>query len=167
MSTVTFKGEAVPVSGEFPTSGCIAPAFTLTAGDLSDYTLDTDSGKTLVLNIFPSLDTPVCAQSVRTFNADAASLDNVKVLCVSADLPFAMGRFCETEGIQDVISLSTFRSESFGGDYGVEIADGPLAKLLTRAVIVLSPERQVVYSQLVSEITDEPDYAAALQAAQA
>ncbi len=167
MSAVTFMGAPVAVAGTFAVAGDVAPPFTLVTKELADYSPSSDSGKVLILNIFPSLDTPVCAQSVRTFNKEAAALDNVAVLCISADLPFAMGRFCETEGIDGVCSLSSFRSAAFGQDYGVAITDGPLAGLLARAVVVVNASGKVVYSQMVTEITDEPDYQAALTAARA
>lgn len=161
MAQVTFQGNPVEVAGSLPKSGAAAPAFTLAAADLSDKTLADFAGRRKILNIFPSVDTGVCAQSVRTFNQKAAALDNAAVLCISADLPFAQSRFCGAEGIENVAMLSFFRS-SFAKDYGVEIAGGPLAGLAARAVVVLDENDKVVYTQLVSEITNEPDYEAAL-----
>ncbi len=158
MATVTLKGDAVRTAGEIPETGSRAPAFELVSKRLEDMTLSDFSGFTVLMNIFPSLDTPVCAMSVRRFNSEAAGLPGVKVLCISADLPFAHGRFCETEGIENVVNLSSFRSPEFGRDYGVSIMDGPLRGLLARAVIVVDPDGMVVYRQLVPEISSEPDY---------
>ena len=138
-----------------------APGFTLSAGDLSDLTSASLAGKRVVLNIFPSIDTPTCATSVRKFNEQAASLDNVAVVCVSADLPFALGRFCGAEGIDNVKVGSTFRS-SFGDDYGVNFATGPLTKLLSRSVVVLDTDGKVLHAEQVAETADEPNYSAAL-----
>lgn len=164
MSQVTFQGNPVAISGELPQAGSQAPEFTLTAGDLSELKLSALTGKKVVLNIFPSIDTPVCAQSVRTFNQKAAELGNVEVICISADLPFAAGRFCEVEGIQGVQHASTFRSPEFAEAYGVAIPEGALAGLTTRAVVCINEEGLVTHSELVSEITDEPDYSTALLA---
>ncbi|MCK9524157.1 MAG: thiol peroxidase [Proteobacteria bacterium] len=164
MATVTFHEAPVNTSGELPAKGAVAPDFVLVANDLSEKTLNDYAGKKKILNIVPSLDTPVCATSTRKFNVEAASLQDTVVLVVSADLPFASGRFCATEGIDKVTALSTFRS-TFAKDYGVALVDGPLAGLAARAVVVLDAENKVVYTQLVPEITDEPDYAAALSAA--
>ena len=161
MAQVTLGGNAVNTSGDLPAVGSAAPAFSLTGSDLSDVTHDDYSGKNIVLNIFPSVDTPTCAQSVRTFNARAAEFADSVVLCVSADLPFAQGRFCGAEGIEDVSAASTFRS-SFGNDYGVTLADGPLAGVLARAIVVIGPDGVVKYTELVPEIGSEPDYDAAL-----
>ena len=141
--------------------GSAAPAFALTAADLSDLTSESLAGKRVVLNIFPSIDTGVCAASVREFNKRAASLDNTAVVCVSADLPFAAGRFCAAEGIDDVLVGSSFRS-SFGKDYGVTLVDTPLAGLLARAVVVLDAEGTVLHRELVADIADEPNYDAAV-----
>lgn len=149
--------------GELPAVGSSAPAFALTGLDLSPVTNEKFAGKPLVLNIFPSVDTPTCATSVRTFNERAAA-GGAAVLCVSKDLPFAMGRFCGAEGIDNVTSASAFR-DSFGEDYGVTIADGPMAGLLARAVVVIGADGAVAYTELVPEIADEPDYDAALAAA--
>ncbi|MDC5804319.1 thiol peroxidase [Vibrio europaeus] len=162
MSQVTFQGAAVPVSGSFPAKGSQATALSLTAGDLSELTLDSLKGKKVILNIFPSIDTPVCAQSVRAFNEKAASKDNTVVLCVSADLPFAAARFCELEGIEGVQHASTFRSPEFAQDYGVAISEGALAGLTARAVVCVNEEGLVTHSELVAEITEEPNYDAAL-----
>jgi thiol peroxidase len=161
MAEVTLGGNPVHTVGELPAVGSHAPAFTLTGADLSELTQESLAGKRVVLNIFPSIDTPTCAQSVRTFNQRAAELDNTAVVCVSADLPFALGRFCGAEGINDVSVASTFRSD-FGDAFGVKMVDGKLAGLLARAVVVLDESGTVVHSQLVPEIAHEPDYDAAL-----
>lgn len=163
MTHVTFQGESIEISGTFPAVGTPAPDFTAVKQDLSEVALSSYKGKRVVLNIFPSVDTPVCALSVITFNAKAAALNNTAVLCLSADLPFAQGRFCAAKGIENVDTASIFRS-TFAADYGVQIAEGPLAQLATRAVIILDEEGTVVYSELVPEITQEPDYDAALAA---
>ncbi|MCF6188162.1 MAG: thiol peroxidase [Desulfobulbaceae bacterium] len=163
MTTITFKGNPVS-TGTLPAVGDKAPGFTLTATDLSNKTLADFTGKTIVLNIFPSIDTPVCAASVRRFNQEASKLDDTVVLCVSADLPFAHQRFCEGEGLDDVIPLSVFRSPEFGKDYGVLITDGPLDGLLSRAIVIIDPDGTIRYIQHVSEITEEPDYQAAIDA---
>ena len=163
MSQVTLQGNPVEIGGHFPAAGQTAPAFSLTAGDLSDKTLADFAGKRKVLNIFPSVDTGVCAQSVRTFNEHASSLENAVVLCISADLPFAQARFCGAEGLDNVVTLSSFRS-SFAKDYGVLLADGAVRGLTARAVVVLDEQDKVKYVQLVSEIAQEPDYDAALAA---
>lgn len=161
MSTIRFHGEPANTVGELPAVGSAAPAFALTAADLSDLTSESLAGKRVVLNIFPSIDTGVCAASVREFNKRAASLDNTAVVCVSADLPFAAGRFCAAEGIDDVLVGSSFRS-SFGKDYGVTLVDAPLAGLLARAVVVLDAEGTVLHRELVADIADEPNYDAAV-----
>ena len=161
MSTTRFHGEPANTVGELPAVGSAAPAFALTAADLSDLTSESLAGKRVVLNIFPSIDTGVCAASVREFNKRAASLDNTAVVCVSADLPFAAGRFCAAEGIDDVLVGSSFRS-SFGKDYGVTLLDTPLAGLLARAVVVLDAEGTVLHRELVADIADEPNYDAAV-----
>lgn len=162
MAKVLFKGEPVATVGELPGKGDQAPNFRLTKSDLSEVSLDEFKGKKVVLNIFPSIDTPVCATSVRRFNAEASKLKNSVVLCISKDLPFAHARFCGAEGLNDVISVSDFRSGSFGEKYGVTIAEGPLKGLLSRAVVIVDEAGKVIYSQHVPEITDEPDYASAL-----
>lgn len=164
MSTVTLHGDPVHVGGNLPAVGSQAPAFTLVATDLSEKALADFAGKRKVLNIFPSIDTGVCATSVRHFNKDAAALTNTVVLCISADLPFAQARFCGAEGIDNVTMLSTLRGRGFLRDYGVALEDGPLAGVAARAVVVLDEQDKVLYTQLVPEITDEPDYAAALAA---
>ena len=162
--TVTFKGTAVHTNGMMPQKGEMAPDFTAVAGDLSDLSLGSLKGKRVILNIFPSLDTSVCATSVRKFNVKAAHLENVQVLAVSMDLPFAQGRFCTTEGIESVKPVSLFRGEDFAGNYGVMMVDGPLGGLTARAVIIVDENGKVIYAQLVPEITEEPDYDAALSA---
>jgi thiol peroxidase len=163
MATVTLGGNPVSTVGELPSVGSKAPAFHLTGGDLGDVSAESLAGKRVVLNIFPSIDTPTCATSVRQFNERAATLDDTVVVCVAADLPFAMTRFCGAEGLSNVQVASTFRS-SFGDDFGVKLAEGALAGLMARAVVVLDAEGTVVHSQLVPEIADEPDYDAALSA---
>lgn len=164
MSKVTLGGNAVEIKGTFPAAGQTVRDFVMVKGDLSEARLSDYAGKKVILNIFPSLDTAVCATSVRKFNQLAAGRDNTVVLAISKDLPFAQGRFCTTEGIANVVPLSAFRNATFGEDYGVAIADGPLAGLLARAVIVLGTDGKVLYSQLVPEITTEPDYEAAISA---
>ena len=161
MSQVTLKGNPVEVAGNFPQVGQTAPAFSLVAKDLSDVTLDHYAGKRKVLNIFPSVDTPTCATSVRTFNQEAGALDNTVVLCISADLPFAQARFCGAENLANVVTLSTLRGAAFLKDYGVAISTGPLAGLTARAVVVLDADNTVLHSELVSEIAQEPNYEAA------
>ncbi len=159
MANITLKGTPVHTIGNLPAKGCQAPDFKLTATDLNNKTLVDFKGSKLVLNIFPSLDTPTCAASVRRFNQLATEMTNTKVLAISKDLPFAHSRFCTSEGIENVINLSGFKcSGSFGKDYGVEIIDGPLAELYSRAVVIIDENGQVVYTQLVPEIVDEPDY---------
>jgi thiol peroxidase len=164
MSSVKFKGNPIRVDGSFPKVGEQAPGFKLVAGDLSEKSLSDFAGKRKVLNIFPSIDTGVCAASVRHFNKDAAGLENAVVLCISADLPFAQARFCGAEGIQNVTMLSTMRGREFLKDYGVAMTDGPLAGLAARAVLVLDEHDKVMHAQLVDEIGHEPDYDAALKA---
>ena len=161
MAQVNLQGKPVEVAGEFPQTGQTAPDFRLTAGDLSEKTSADFAGRRKILNIFPSIDTGVCAQSVRTFNEKAAGLENTVVLCISADLPFAQKRFCGAEGIDRVEMLSTFRS-TFAQDYGVALASGALAGLTARAVLVLDENDRVLHGELVGEIAREPDYAAAL-----
>ena len=164
MPNITFKGSPITTVGELPEINTMAPDFTLTKTDLSDATLKDFLGKTIVLNIFPSIDTPVCAASVRKFNDQASRLDNTVVLCISADLPFAHQRFCEIEGLKDVIPLSVFRSQEFGTTYGVTITDSPLQGLMSRAIVVVDPNGRVVYNQQAPEIAEEPDYDEALRA---
>ncbi len=163
MATTALGGNPVHTVGELPAVGSTAPEFTLTGADLSDVTKSGLAGKRVILNIFPSIDTPTCAASVRQFNARAAELDNTVVVCVAADLPFAMGRFCGAEGLTNVQTASTFRSD-FGETYGVKLVDGKLAGLMARAVVVLDENGTVVHSQLVPEIANEPDYDAAIAA---
>ena len=150
--------------GSLPAVGSTAPEFTLTKGDLSDARLSDYKGQKVVLNIFPSIDTGTCAQSVRQFNQEAAELDNTKVLCISKDLPFAQGRFCGAEGIDNVEMLSDFRDGNFGKAYALSFTNGPLFPLLSRAVIVLDADGKVLYTEQVPEIVDEPNYKAALEA---
>ncbi|NWN90238.1 thiol peroxidase [Marinobacter adhaerens] len=164
MSTVTLDGNPIELGGTFPQNGDTVPAFTLTNSSLEEVTLDSWAGKRKILNIIPSIDTGVCAASTRKFNEKAGALDNTVVLVISADLPFAAARFCGAEGLQNVVTLSTFRNTGFQKDYGVAIQDGPLAGLCGRAVVVLDENNKVIHSQLVSEIHDEPDYDAALKA---
>ena len=163
MAEVTLGGNAVHTSGDLPAVGSAAPDYTLTGSDLGDVSARDMAGKNVVLNIFPSVDTPTCATSVRTFNQRAADLDNTVVLCVSADLPFAQGRFCGAEGIQNVTTASSFRSD-FGADFGVTLTDGPLAGVLARAVVVVGPDGNVKHTELVGEIANGPHYDAALAA---
>lgn len=164
MSQTKFKGSPVKLEGEFIRVGAPAPDFELVKGDLSPLLLADLKGQRVVLNIFPSLDTGVCAASVRRFNKEAASLPDTVVVAVSKDLPFAQSRFCSVEGIDRVVAASAFRDAAFGRDYGVGMVGGPLKGLLARAVVVLDREGRVVYAQLVPEITEEPDYAAAVAA---
>jgi len=161
MAQITFKGTPIKTCGELPAKNSPAPDFTLVKQDLSDAELSHYKGKRLVLNIFPSIDTGVCAVSVRKFNEKAAGLKNTVVLCISMDLPFAQSRFCGAEGIKNVITASAFRS-SFGEHYGVTIAEGPLAGLLSRAVVIINESGKIVYTEQVPEIAQEPDYEAAL-----
>ncbi|MGL4602781.1 MAG: thiol peroxidase [Iodobacter sp.] len=162
MSAVTLGGNAIEIKGSFPAVGAKAADFSLVAKDLSDATLATFAGKRKILNIFPSVDTGVCATSVRHFNQTAAGLENTVVLCISADLPFAQSRFCGAEGLDNVVTLSTMRGRDFLSNYGVEIVSGPLAGVSARAVVVLDENDQVLHAELVSEIKDEPNYSAAL-----
>ncbi|MEN8642590.1 thiol peroxidase [Pseudomonas sichuanensis] len=162
MAQVTLKGGPVQVSGNLPQVGAQAPAFSLVAGNLADTSLKDFAGKRKVLNIFPSVDTPTCATSVRKFNAQANDVANTVVLCISADLPFAQARFCGAEGLENVKNLSTLRGREFLENYGVAIADGPLAGLAARAVVVLDENDKVLHAELVGEIADEPNYDAAL-----
>jgi thioredoxin-dependent peroxiredoxin len=164
MATVTLKGNPVTVAGNLPRKGDAAPDFELTGKDLADVSLKNYSGKRKVLNIVPSLDTPTCAQSTRMFNQKASTTANAVVLVVSADLPFAMSRFCSAEGLNNVVTLSTFRHREFAGKYGVDISDGPLKGLTARAVVVLDENDKVLHSELVPEIGNEPNYEAALAA---
>lgn len=165
MTTTKFKGAPVRLNGTFIAVSNTAPQVTLTKSDLTPFSLDECKGKHVVMNIFPSIDTGVCATSVRKFNQLAASLPDTVVLCISRDLPFAQSRFCAAEGIANVVVLSDFRRDStFGTDYGLQMADGPLAGLLARAVVVIAPDGKVSHAELVPEITTEPNYEAALKA---
>ncbi|SBT10068.1 lipid hydroperoxide peroxidase [Candidatus Accumulibacter aalborgensis] len=163
-STVTLGGNPFQVSGSLPQKGQVAPAFTLVGKDLADVALSSFAGQRKILNIFPSIDTPTCATSVRKFNAHANALANTVVLCISADLPFAQSRFCGAEGLDKVVTLSTMRGREFLEDYGVALSNGPLAGVAARAVVVLDGDDKVLHSELVAEIKDEPDYEAALRA---
>lgn len=164
MAKITLKGSPISTSGELPKVGAKAPDFNLTAGDLSDKRLADYKGKVKVLNIVPSLDTSVCALSAKRFDAEVSKLPNVVVLTISCDLPFAQGRFCKSEGVNNVVPLSQMRDKSFGKDYGVEIVDGPLAGILSRAVVVVGADDTVRYTEQVPEIAQEPDYQKALAA---
>lgn len=162
METVYFNGTPVHTYGSLPAVGETAPDFNLTTADLSQVTRESFPGKRIVLNIFPSLDTEVCARSVRRFNEEAAKAKDTVVVCVSMDLPFAMSRFCTTEGIKDVTVASAFRSPLFAQNYGVLLTDGPLAGLLTRAVVIIDKDGKVIYRDLVHDIVNEPDYEGAI-----
>jgi len=164
MATITLKGNTIHTSSELPKVGTQAPDFTMVKNDLSKSSLSDYKGAKVVLNIFPSIDTGTCAASVRQFNKEAAELDNTKVLCISRDLPFAQARFCGAEGIENVINLSDFATGDFGKNYGLQIVDGPLANLHSRAVVVLDESGKVLYTEQVSEIVDEPNYKSALEA---
>ncbi len=163
MAQITLKGNPVNTVGELPALGSIAKNFTLVKTDLSSATLDDFKGKNVVLNIFPSVDTGTCAASVRRFNEEVSNLDNTVVLCISRDLPFAQGRFCGAEGIENVVMLSDFKTGAFGIDYGLQIADGPLAGLTSRSIIVLDGNGKVIYTEQVAETVDEPNYAKAIE----
>lgn len=165
--TVICRGQEAHTSGPMVKVGQQAPDFRATNADLQDVSLSSFKGKRIILNIFPSLDTPTCALSVRQFNARASELENTVVLCLSMDLPFAQSRFCSTEGLNNVVPLSVFRSHDFLKEYGLQLADGPLKGLMARAVIVIDETGKVRYTQLVSNISNEPDYDAALRAANA
>ena len=158
MASITLKGNPISTIGELPAVGSAAPEFNLVKTDLSHVSLKDFAGKTVVLNIFPSIDTPVCATSVKRFNTDAAKLGDAVVLCVSRDLPFAHKRFCGAEGVEAVHSVSDFRGPSFGKDYGVTISDGPIADLFSRAIVVIDGAGKVAYTEQVPEIAQEPDY---------
>ena len=162
MATITSRGEVVDTSGELPGVGEMAPDFSLRRSDLSPVSLADFAGSRLVLNIFPSIDTPTCAKSVRQFNERAGAMDNTRVLCVSADLPFALTRFCGAEGIENVETASVYRAPEFGQDYGVYMAEGRLGGLLARAVVVVDAQGKVVHRELVPEIAQEPDYEAVI-----
>ena len=164
MATITLHGNTIHTLGSLPETGSDAQDFTLTKGDLSATSLSDYKGKKIVMNIFPSIDTGTCAKSVRQFNKEAAELENTTVLCISKDLPFAQGRFCGAEGIENVEMLSDFRDGNFGKTYEVEFTDGPLQSLHSRAIIVLDENGKVVHTEQVPEIVDEPNYTAALEA---
>jgi thioredoxin-dependent peroxiredoxin len=164
MATVTLKGNPIETSGNLPAVGSKIPDFKLVKQDLSEATLADFAGKRIILNIFPSLDTGTCAASVRAFNKQAASLENTVVLCISADLPFAAKRFCVAEGIEGVVTASSFRSPEFGTDYGVKLITGPLAGVLARSVVIVDVDGTVLYTELVPETINEPNYEAALAA---
>lgn len=161
MADITLKGSPVHTSGALPATGSAAPGFTLTDSKLADRSLADFSGKKIIMNIFPSIDTTVCAMSVRRFNIEATTRPEVTVLCISADLPFAMSRFCGAEGIENVITLSDFRHREFGEAYGARIIDSPLAGLLARAILVIDKTGIIVHTEQVPEIGQEPDYQAA------
>jgi thioredoxin-dependent peroxiredoxin len=164
MAKVTIKGAVFNTCGNLPLAGSAAPSFTLTKTDLSETSLGDFGGKKIVLNIFPSIDTPICAMSVRRFNAELDAMTNTVVLCISADLPFAQKRFCGAEGLNNVLPLSTFRHTEFGDLYGVRMADSALKGLMSRAIVVIDEKGKVKYTQQVADIGSEPDYAAALRA---
>ena len=164
MAKITLKGNEINTVGDLPAVGVKAPEFELVKTDLSSAKLSDYKGKKVVLNIFPSLDTSVCANSVRVFNKEAAGMDNVKVLCISKDLPFAHSRFCESEGINNVENLSGFRGEGFGKDYGVVLVDGPLAAIYSRAIVIVDEDGKVIYTEQVPEITQDPNFDKALAA---
>jgi len=164
MTQITLKDNPINTNGSLPAVGTQAPEFLLTKTDLSDVTAEDLRGKRVILNIFPSIDTEVCAASVRFFNAKANTLDNTTVLCVSDDLPFAQKRFCGAEGLSNVISASELRNRDFGDKYGVRIIDGPLAGVMSRAIVIIDAAGKVIYTEQVPEITQEPNYDAALAA---
>jgi thiol peroxidase len=163
MAQITLGGNPINTSGDLPAVGSKAPDFILTNTALGDVSLKDFAGKKVILNIFPSLDTDVCAASVRRFNSEVNNLENTAVLCISADLPFAMKRFCGAEGLDNVVALSAMRNRDFGKDYGIGIVDGPLAGVFGRAIVVLDENGNVTYTQQVPEIKEEPDYDAALK----
>lgn len=164
MATVTLKGNEIQTNGSLPELNSKAPDFNLVATDLSHKSLKDYEGKKLILNIFPSVDTGTCATSVRNFNKEAAALENTKVLCISRDLPFAQGRFCGAEGIENVEMLSDFATGDFGKDYGLEFSNGPLSNLHSRCIVVINEKGEIAYTEQVSEIVDEPNYSEALKA---
>jgi len=164
MATITLRGTEIHTNGELPAVGSAAPDFSLTKGDLGDVSLADYAGKRILLNIVPSLDTPTCATSTRKFNEEASQVEGAAILVIAADLPFAMGRFCTTEGIENVAPLSLMRSRKFAKDYGVLITDGPLAGITARAIVVIDADGKVAYTEMVPEIAQEPDYDAALAA---
>lgn len=158
MADITLKGNPIHTQGKLPSVGAKAPDFKLTAADLSEKSISDYKGKKVVLNIFPSVDTRTCAASVRKFNQEASSLENTVVLCISRDLPFAHSRFCAAEGLENVVSLSEFKDNNFSDAYQLKITDGPLAGLMSRAVVVINEDGNVVYTEQVPEIVDEPNY---------
>ncbi|MDR3061287.1 MAG: thiol peroxidase [Dysgonamonadaceae bacterium] len=162
MSKISFKGNTINTNGNLPETGSKAPDFSLVKTDLNELLLKDLQGKNVILNIFPSLDTSVCAASVRRFNKEAADMKNTVVLAISKDLPFAHARFCTTEGIENVIPLSAFRNSDFEKEYGIGMVDGPLKGLLARAVVLINSSGNITYSELVPEITQEPDYKAVI-----
>ncbi|NCF09696.1 MAG: thiol peroxidase [Gammaproteobacteria bacterium] len=164
MASITLRGTEIHTNGELPAVGSAAPDFSLTNGDLGDVSLADYAGKRILLNIVPSLDTPTCATSTRKFNEETSQVEGAAILVIAADLPFAMGRFCTTEGIENVAPLSLMRSRKFAKDYGVLITDGPLAGITARAIVVIDAEGKVAYTEMVPEIAQEPDYDAALAA---
>lgn len=164
MAQLNFKGNPIHTNGDLPAVGSKAPAFTLVKNDLSRTTLADYAGKKVILNIFPSVDTGVCATSVRKFNEEASNLENTVVICVSKDLPFAFGRFCGAEGIQNVVAASDFDGDTFGTNYQVKMTDGPLTGLLARAVVAINENGEVVYTELVDDIVNEPNYEGAIAA---
>ncbi len=164
MATITLKGNTIHTAGNLPAIGIKAPGFKLVKTDLSEASLSDFAGKKIILNIFPSLDTGVCATSIRKFNAEAEKLNNTAVLCISRDLPFAHGRFCSVEGLKNVLPLSEFRDDSFSKAYGVKITDGPMTGILSRAIVVIDESGKIIYTEQVPEITQEPDYTSALKA---
>lgn len=164
MAMITFKGSPLRTVGTLPAAGSMAPDFKLVGADLKDVSLNDFKGARKILNIVPSLDTPVCAVSAGKFNAEVARMSGVVLLNISADLPFAQKRFCDSQSLKNVVTLSTFRSPEFGKTYGVQIAEGPLAGLMSRAVLVLDADNRIVWAEQVPEIAQEPDYAAAMAA---
>lgn len=164
MAIITFQGHTLHTVGELPAAGKSAPIFTLTKTDLTEVTSKDFQGKKVILNIFPSLDTPTCALSVKRFNTEATKHKDVAVLCVSVDLPFAQARFCGAEGLEQVIPVSAFRHHEFGRDFGVTIVDSKLSGLLARSVVIINPHGKITYTELVKEVTHEPNYEAALAA---
>jgi len=164
MANITLGGNPIETTGNLPAIGSTAPDFKLTATDLSDKSLSDYNGSRLILNIFPSVDTGTCAQSVRTFNEKASKLSNTKVLCISKDLPFALARFCGAEGLENVESLSDFKTGNFGKDYGLTFKTGPLETLLSRCIVVIDTDGKIIHTEQVAEIKDEPNYEAALKA---
>jgi thioredoxin-dependent peroxiredoxin len=164
MAEITFKGNPIHTAGSLPKAGAVAPDFRVVKNDLSQLSLSELKGKRVVLNIFPSLDTPVCATSVRRFNSEADKLKNTVVLCVSRDLPFAQKRFCGAEGLNNVVTVSEYQNSTFSDAYGVRITDGPLAGLFSRAIVVVDEAGKVIYTEQVPEIAQEPDYEKALAA---